>query len=91
MKKTSQSGKKVRIARILRGYSQENIATELGIKQQTYQLIENGDLKLTQERFGTICKILKMEEDFVNVLDDTDFLNLIVSNYLRTKENNVQK
>jgi transcriptional regulator with XRE-family HTH domain len=86
MKKTSELGRKVRTARVLRGYSQENIANELGIRQQTYQLIENGVVNLTQERFGVICKILKMEEEFVKVLDDIDLLSLIISNYLKTKE-----
>ena len=82
MGKTLNLGKKIRVARLLRGYSQENIATELGIKQQTYQLLESGELRFSRERFENVCKILKMDNCFIEVLDDIDFLNSLVVGYL---------
>jgi transcriptional regulator with XRE-family HTH domain len=90
MKKTLDLGKKIRIARLLRGYSQENMATELRIRQQTYQLLENGETYLSRERLDEICKILKMDVAFIEVLDDIDFLNFIVQDYTRLKNYYVQ-
>ena len=84
MKKTLDSGKKIRIARLLRGYSQDNVAHELGIKQQTYQLLENGETHLSEERFEKICTILKMEVEFVKMLDDLDLLKKVVMNYIKS-------
>ncbi len=87
MKKTFELGKKIRIARLLRGYSQDNIANELGIKQQTYQLIENGETTLSEERFEKICTILKMDIEFVRVVDDIDLLSNVVVTYVKSKIN----
>jgi transcriptional regulator with XRE-family HTH domain len=84
MKETLNSGKKIRIARLLRGYSQDNVAHELGIKQQTYQLLENGESHLSQERFEKICSILKMDVEFVKILDDVDLLKTFVMNYIKS-------
>jgi transcriptional regulator with XRE-family HTH domain len=87
MKKTLNTGKKIRIARLLRGYSQDNVAHELGIKQQTYQLLENGETHLSEERFEKICSILKMEVEFVKILDDIDLLKTVVMNYIKSMMN----
>ena len=84
MKNTLNSGKKIRIARLLRGYSQDNVAQELGIKQQTYQLLENGETHISDERFEKICTILKMEVEFVKILDDLDLLTNVVMNYIKS-------
>jgi transcriptional regulator with XRE-family HTH domain len=85
MKNTLDLGKKIRIARLLRGYSQENMATEIGVRQQTYQLLEKGEISLTKERVENICKILKMDIKFIEFLDDIDLLNEIISDYLTYK------
>lgn len=83
MKKNEDSGKKIRIARLLRGYSQDNMAHELGMKQQTYQLLENGETNLSKERFEKICSILRMEIEFVKILDNVDVLKTYVMNYIK--------
>ncbi len=85
MKKTLDLGKKIRIARLLRGYSQENMATELKIRQQTYQLLEIGEIYLSIERLDEICKILKMDVAFIEILDNVDLLNFIVQDYAKLK------
>jgi transcriptional regulator with XRE-family HTH domain len=85
MKNTLDLGRKIRIARLLRGYSQENMAIEIGIKQQTYQLLEKGEISITEERVENICKILKMDIRFINFLDDIDLLNEIITDYLKSK------
>jgi transcriptional regulator with XRE-family HTH domain len=86
MEKTLIIGKKIRIARLLRGYSQENIANELGIKQQTYHLLENGVINFTKRRIENVCKVLKLDMLFIEALDDIDLLNNIVCEYLKSKK-----
>lgn len=88
MKKSLIFGKKIRIARLLRGYSQENIANELGITQQTYHLLENGEINFTNERIDRICKILKMDILFIEFLDNVDLLNNIICEYLKSNRIN---
>jgi transcriptional regulator with XRE-family HTH domain len=87
MEKCSDLGKKIRIARLLRGLSQENVAFELGIKQQTYQLIENGTTHITEIRFEKISKILGVEKEFIEMLDNIDLLNHIIKDYFKVRRN----
>jgi DNA-binding XRE family transcriptional regulator len=49
---------KIKLARFQKGYSQQNIASELDISQNAYHKIENGETKLTLEHFLNICSIL---------------------------------
>ena len=86
MEKNLNLAKSIRIARLLRGYSQENVATELGIKQQTYQLLENGITGITPEKLKSIAFILKMEIEFIELLHDTDLIGIILKDYLRLKK-----
>lgn len=72
--------------------SQDYMATKLGISQSTYQKIEAGNVKVTQERLAEIAAILGKEmEDFLpnsrkNTLDksDIDALKEIIA--LQAKE-----
>jgi transcriptional regulator with XRE-family HTH domain len=46
-------------------FTQEYMATKLGISQSTYQKLEAGNVKITQERLAEIASILgKSIEDF---------------------------
>lgn len=54
-------GDKIRIARISRGLSQENVAEELGLSIAAYSNIERGKTKVTLSRLETLAKILKTE------------------------------
>lgn len=48
-------GTKIRMLRELRGLSQENIAAQLGIAQNTYSKIENNQTKLSTEMLEKIA------------------------------------
>jgi transcriptional regulator with XRE-family HTH domain len=49
---------KIRAIRLEKGYTQEYIASKLGIDPVNYGRLERGQSKLTLERFIQICKIL---------------------------------
>lgn len=53
-------GTKIRMIRELRGISQENIAHELGIAQNTYSKIESNQTKLTTEMLAKIADVLEV-------------------------------
>jgi transcriptional regulator with XRE-family HTH domain len=52
------NGSKIRIIRELRGFSQENIASKLGITQTAYSRIENNQTKLNTGMLEKIAKEL---------------------------------
>lgn len=49
---------KIKLALFQKGYSQQNIASELDISQNAYHKIESGETKLTFEHFLNIWSIL---------------------------------
>lgn len=51
---------KIRLLRLEKGLSQENIALELGISQKSYSNIENGKTKLDFEKIVQLGKILNV-------------------------------
>jgi transcriptional regulator with XRE-family HTH domain len=53
-------GAKIRKIRQLKGYSQEYMATSLGITQNSYSKLENQKTKLNLERISNISKILEI-------------------------------
>jgi len=52
------NGQKLRVIREFRNYSQEHIATRLGISQNAYSRIENNQTKITAERLQQLAAIL---------------------------------
>lgn len=54
-------GAKIRKTRELKGYSQECMATSLGITQNSYSKLENQKTKLSLERISSISKILEID------------------------------
>ena len=56
-------GNKIRQIRTLKGFSQDNMATELGISQKAYSLIENNESNINEEKLNKISKILKVTVD----------------------------
>lgn len=58
-------GSKIRFFRELKGFSQEAIATQLGISQQAYQKIESGSTRLNLDRANVIANELGVELDFL--------------------------
>lgn len=53
-------GLKIRNIRASKGYSQEYIANELGIKQAAYSKIESGKSDLTINRLYDVAKLLEV-------------------------------
>ena len=51
-------GEKIKTIRELRGYSQEYMADQLGIAQNTYSKIETGQTKLSAEKLKQVTEIL---------------------------------
>ncbi len=51
-------GEKIRMIRELRDFSQEYVADQLGIKQNSYSKIENNQSKLTVDMLQKLAKVL---------------------------------
>lgn len=75
MEKNKMYGNKIRSLRLLRGYSQEYMATELEITQTTYSRIETDKQKLTAPMLELLAQVLG-----VSVPDITSNEPLIIQN-----------
>jgi transcriptional regulator with XRE-family HTH domain len=53
-------GRRIRKLRHLHGYSQENVATDIGLRQTAYSKIETGDTTLTIKRASAIARFFGM-------------------------------
>jgi transcriptional regulator with XRE-family HTH domain len=53
-------GEKIRMIREIRGYSQEYMACQLGMAQNSYSKIETGQTKLTVERLKNVADVLEV-------------------------------
>jgi len=69
-------GNKVRQLRELKGFSQDYIATQLGISQRAYSKIENNETRLDWNKLSKIAEILEMNPVDIASFDD----NLIFNN-----------
>lgn len=52
---------KIRTLRYVRGYSQEYIASKMGITQQAYSNMEKSPGKMNLERVTILCELLDIE------------------------------
>lgn len=76
-------GKRIRLYREERGFSQEELAEKLHISRSTYQRIENGETNSWINHIENICSslnvelddILKPEEGFVQVNNNNEQTN----------------
>lgn len=68
-----------KIARIrhFKGLSQEWMAHEMGISQNSYSRLESGHTKLTTEHLGKIATLFDMKPEEIYALED----NLVFNNY----------
>lgn len=53
---------KIRIARILKGYSQDYMAQQLEITQSQYSRLESGLNKISEKHLNTIYSILNFQK-----------------------------
>lgn len=80
-------GVKIRQIRTLKGYSQENMADELGISQKAYSLIENNETKLDDLRLHKIAEILHVSVEDIekfsseNIITQNNYDNSIGHSY----------
>jgi transcriptional regulator with XRE-family HTH domain len=69
-------GTKIRKVRELRGFSQENLATELGMSITGYGKIERNEVNLSFDKLMKISEILKVAiEDIIGFDDKIAFNN----------------
>jgi len=74
---TENLPQQIRFLRELQGYSQEAIASFLGISQQAYQKIESGKCKICQERLIEIAKFFDLDADRLAHFNKDDFLSYL--------------
>ncbi|MEX0813080.1 MAG: helix-turn-helix transcriptional regulator [Chitinophagales bacterium] len=71
-----QLGKKVRQIRELKGYSQEYMASKLGISQRAYSKLERDEIKLNWDKITEISQIFEIDPlDLVSFDDNLIFHN----------------
>ena len=63
------TGEKIRIARTIKGYSQEYMAFMLNISQSTYSKMESGSIELTVQRLFEIAELLEVK--IIELLPDS--------------------
>lgn len=69
-------GTKIRKIRELKGYSQEFLASKIGISQRAYSKLEMNQIKISWDRINSIAEILDIDPIEMLTFDD----NLIFNN-----------
>ena len=70
------------------GYTQGELAQELGIQRETYTQIENGKNSMTLERFLRICEVLKITPiELIYTEGLKDNLNTVYEDFIKTVTN----
>lgn len=69
---------KIALIRQLKGYSQEYVANEIGIAQNTYSLIERGKATLSVRRLELITDVLDIKPEILFSSNEQLFNELIV-------------
>lgn len=70
-------GKKIRSVRGIKNFSQDYVASKLGISQNAYSKVERGEISIDDEKLANIALILEVSVE--------DILNYDPDNYLKTK------
>lgn len=76
MEASNSVGNKIRLIRMLKGLSQENISLELGVSQKAYSKIERGETKLSVNMIEKLGLIFQMSPQ--------DILNFSAENFIQT-------
>lgn len=74
--------------RLSKGYSQENMAMDLGLSQSQYSRRENGAIEFSLEEIRKICKILNLDiyQTVINLISNPGDV-LTEDEYLRVETN----
>lgn len=78
---------KIRILREIKGYTQENIAAELGLSTKAYQKIEVGETQLTITRLNQISEILEISSLEILNFDEKAIFNQKSHKHIRENQN----
>lgn len=74
-------GIRIRKLRELKGYSQEYVASQLGMAQTNYSKIERGETKdMTVKRLEEIAKVLEVEPAIILNFDEKQVFNSTFNN-----------
>lgn len=72
-------GRKIKKLRELKNYTQEYMATQLNISQNSYSRIESENVKVTAERLKAIAQLLEVPSEYL-ISDDRPLLTFNTSN-----------
>jgi len=67
----------IRLIRELQGFSQESLASFLGISQQAYQKMESGKCRICKSRLLRIAEFFDIDAKLLLQFDKRDFLNYV--------------
>lgn len=85
-----ETGHKIRQIRELKGYSQEFVASKLGISQRAYSKIETNQTKIDWERITKIAELFEVDPiDMISFDDNLIFNNCNQSGKFETFINNM--
>lgn len=72
-------GRKIKKLRELKNYTQEYMANQLNISQNSYSRIESENVKVTAERLKAIAQLLEVPSEYL-ISDDRPLLTFNTSN-----------
>lgn len=67
--------KNIRKIREIKGFSQDYVATKLGVSQNNYSKIERGEIQLKKERLEEIAKVLEVKTEDIERFNDSVIFN----------------
>jgi transcriptional regulator with XRE-family HTH domain len=60
---------KVRMVRIIKGLKQDTVARSRGIQQSTYNRMEKGTLRISEEKLAEIAEAIGVDEELIRDID----------------------
>lgn len=85
----TQTQKKIRALREMKGYSQEFMAEKLNISQKQYSRIESGNVRMDIDRLKEISAVLEIDPSILLHDDTYTFNNFKKSNNLANNFGNI--
>ena len=73
-------GNNIRSIRLFRGYSQEYVATAIGISQNTYSRIERDEVPISEKRLVELSKVFELTVEDITEFDERTFKHEFVIN-----------
>lgn len=63
-------GERIKECRKMKGLTQKQVSSEMGIVPQQYQTYENGRYELNYQQLIILCKILDVSSDYILGISD---------------------